>query len=165
MELQEIIDRLESAVSTSAKLPMAGRAVVHTEQILELLDQIRDAIPSNIKEANQILNMRDNIISQAQMEARRIKASAEEEAKARISDSEVLSGAQRKAEEAVLEAQHRAQKMVADADKQTRARREGADQYAKEVLGKLEQELGNLQATVRAGVETLSRNNGEKVKV
>ncbi len=164
MELQELIDRMESAVSTSAKMPLAGRTMVHTEQLLELMDQLRDAIPSNIKEANQILNMRDNIISQAQMEARRIKASAEEEAKARVGESQILADAQRRAEEAMLEAQHRAQKMVADADKQARARREGADQYAKDVLGKLEEELANLQATVKAGVDTLSRS-GEKVKV
>ena len=164
MEIREIIDRIESAVSTSARLPMGGRTVVHTEPLLELLDQLRDAIPNNIREANQILNMRDNIISQAQMEARRIKASAEEEAKTRTSESQVLADAQRRAEESMLEAQHRAQKMVGDAEKQARARREGADQYAREVLGKLEEELANLQATVKAGVDALSRS-GEKVKI
>ena len=165
MEMQELLDRLESAISTSARLPLGGRTVVHTEQLLETIDQLRDAIPANVKEANQIINMRDNILSQAQMESRRIKASAEEEAKSRVSDSQVLSDAQRRAEETILEAQHRAQKTVADAEKQAKARREGADQYAKEVLDKLDQEISNLQATVRAGLDALSRNSGEKVRV
>lgn len=157
MEILELLDKLESMVSSSARLPMAGRAVINLEQVMELVDQLRNAIPENVKEAQQILQKRDNILNQSLMESRRMRSAAEEEAGARVNEGQIMKDAQRKADELLADAQHRAQRMVGEADKQARARIKGADQYAQEVLQKLEQELDNLLNTVRTGVATLDK--------
>ncbi len=157
MEILELVDKLESTLSSSARLPMAGRAIVNLEQLLEMVDQLRSAIPDNMKEAQMILQKRDNILNQALMESRRVRAAGEEEASAKVAENQIVKDAQRKAEETLVEAQHRAQRLLGEADKQARARIKGSDQYAREVLQKLEQELDNLLGTVRTGIAALDR--------
>ena len=80
MELSSLIDKLEEAINSGTGLPV-GRVLVERDKISDLLMQIRAAIPTDVQEAQDLLGMRQNLIDQALVETRRIKTSAEEDAR------------------------------------------------------------------------------------
>ena len=128
---------------------------VDAEKLLELVDQLRVAVPQDVSEAEEVLRKREDLLNQSLGEARRIRASAENEFRSRIDDNELIHEAQKQSEKLVEEAQGKAQRILDTADSDANTRRSSADQYSQEVLYKLEQEVAGLLGTVRNGIEVL----------
>ena len=128
---------------------------VDAEKLLELVDQLRVAVPQDVSEAEEVLRKREDLLNQSLGEARRIRASAENEFRSRIDDNELLQEAKKQGEKLVEEAQGKAQRILDTADSDATTRRSSADQYSQEVLYKLEQEVAGLLGTVRNGIEVL----------
>lgn len=126
-----------------------------SKKIMELVDQMRLAVPQDVKSAQEILLKKDSIINQAHAEARRIKASAEEEFRARLDQNELVKAARRRSDEMVEEAQRKAHRIMEQAESDARTRRTEADAYALQTLRRLEKELTTLLTTVRRGLEVL----------
>lgn len=154
MELSSLIDKLEEAINSGTGLPV-GRVMVERDKISDLLMQIRAAIPTDVQEAQDLLGMRQNLIDQALVETRRIKTSAEEDARNRVKDSEITKEAKTQAEEIVTAAQGKAQRILEEAASQADATKQDADRYAHSALQKLEHEVTTLLETVRGGIELL----------
>jgi len=128
---------------------------VDAEKLLELVDQLRVAVPQDVSEAEEVLRKRKELLNQSVGEARRIRASAEDEFRSRIDDNELIQEAKKQSEKLVEEAQRKAQRILDTADSDADTRRTSADQYSQEVLYKLEQEVAELLGTVRNGIEVL----------
>ncbi|MBI2856580.1 MAG: hypothetical protein HYX93_07025 [Chloroflexi bacterium] len=155
MELADLIDRLEKALSSGTTVPATGRVLVEKEKLAELVARIRSAIPVDIQEAQDLLQMRESLINQALTEARRIRSAAEEEARSLVKENEIAKEARKHSDELTTEAQRRAQRILDEAESQASSRRAGADEYAQIALQKLEEELTGLLETVRHGIEVL----------
>jgi len=155
MELSSLIEKLEEVISSGTGVPATGRVLIEREKLAELVRQIRVAIPADIQEARDLLQMRENVINQALLEAKRIRNVAEEEARARVTENEITKDARKQSEETIEEAQRTAQRILDDTDTQANARRAGADQYAQATLLKLEQELAQVIDTIRNGIEAM----------
>jgi len=134
---------------------MSRKALVDPDVILELVDQLRVAIPQDITEAEEVLRKREALLNHSLEEARRIRASAETEYRSRVDESELVKEAEKQAAQIVEEAQQKAQHILDMADDDAANRRSSADQYAQEVLYQLEQEVAGLLTTVRRGIEVL----------
>ena len=52
-------------------MPVTGTIMVEKKKMMELVDQLRLAIPQEVKAAEEVLNRKDSILSQAVTEARR----------------------------------------------------------------------------------------------
>ena len=128
---------------------------VDAEKLLELVDQLRVAVPQDVSEAEEVLRKREELLNQSLGEARRIRASAEDEFRSRIDDNELIQEAKKQSEKLVEEAQGKVQRILDTADSDANTRRSSADQYSQEVLYKLEQEVAGLLGTVRNGIEVL----------
>jgi len=142
-------------VATSTSVPATGRAVVDKAKIQELVDQLRLAIPEDVKAAQEILQQRDTLFTQAQVEARHIKVEAEEQFRTKVNESELVKAARRRADDVISDAQRKAGRLLEQADAEAKARRNEADAYAAEVLRSLDKQLTSLLATVRRGLEAL----------
>ena len=155
MELSSVIDKLEEAISSGTGVPATGRVLIEREKLTELVRQIRIAVPADIQEARDLLQMRENVINQALLEAGRIRSAAEEEARARVAESEITKDARKQSEKTIEEAQRKAQRILDETDSQANARKAGADQYAQATLQKLEQELTQVVNTIRNGIQVM----------
>ena len=158
IDIVNVIDRLETLVNTSRTVPVSGNIMVEKKKIMELVDQLRLAIPQEVKAAEEILHRRDNIVNQAANEARHTKAKAEEEYRERLDKTEILTHAQKKAEEMLGDAEHRAARMVQQAEHESESRRTDADAFALQSLRALERELNTLSGSVRKGIDLLAGN-------
>ena len=116
---------------------------------------MRVAVPKDIMEAEEVLQRRDDILSQSLVEARRIRATAESEYRSRIDESELVKKAEEEGARVVEEAQQKAQRILDIADSDAKTRRASSDQYAQDVLYQLEQQVAGILSTVRRGIDAL----------
>lgn len=152
MDILHLIDRLEEILNESRPLPFTHNVVVDEDKILDLIDQMRVAIPEEVKKAQQLLAQRDRILAQAQEEANRTLAIAREKSEQLVE------------RDAVVQAAHaRAEQIVAQSRNDIQNTRREADEYALDTLTRLEMELDRSLTQVRNGIRTLQTDlTGEK---
>ena len=75
-----LVERLDSLIANGTKLPFSNNVVVDQLQAQELLDQLRAAVPEEVRQAKRINQESERILERAQEEAEHIKARAQEQA-------------------------------------------------------------------------------------
>lgn len=150
MDILHLIDRLEELFNESRAIPFTHNVIVDEEKMLDLIDQMRVAIPDEVKKAQKIIAERDRILAQAQEEANRTLALAREKGEQLIERDAIVQSAQARAEQMVAQ-------IVADAE-QTRR---DADNYVIETLTKLELELERYLNQVRNGIMALRESQNK----
>ncbi|MEX2430559.1 MAG: hypothetical protein WD645_01410, partial [Dehalococcoidia bacterium] len=141
MEILDMVDKLESMALQAKKMPLTGQSMVDSERLLELIDQMRLAIPRNIQEAQEVIDRREQIINQTMLDARRIRVTAESDSRHLVEDSELVKSAKKRGEEIYAEAEQKGQRLLQAVEAEARSRKAGADQYCQDVLEKLESEI------------------------
>jgi hypothetical protein len=76
------VERLESIIANGKKLPLTNNVVVDQTAALGLIDELRVAVPEEVRAAKRINSEGERIIEKAQEEAERIVARAQEQARA-----------------------------------------------------------------------------------
>lgn len=125
-------------------MPGTRKAFVDRDAVLELIDQLRVAIPDEIQAAKRINAEGERILEKAQEEATRIVSRAQEQAAFLISERGLTEGA---------EAEGR--QIVAEAEAAGRGVAEGADSYATQVLLALQTEVEKTMAAIHKGIDVL----------
>lgn len=101
MRVDELISELQDLVADSKTLPLSGgKVIIDAEKIYDILDEIQDTLPAEVRQAKNIVADRSQIIAEAKKEADDIIRAAEERKKQMIEQSEVMREA--KAESAEL---------------------------------------------------------------
>jgi vacuolar-type H+-ATPase subunit H len=144
MNIHEAIDGLEYLIGHSRQVPLTRTVMIDQEAALELIDNLRLALPDEIKQARWTMQEQQRLLAEAQAEAARIIARAGERAQTMIGQQELHRRAEKQAETVLKES-------AAKADEIRRA----ADAYAFEVMRNLEGQLLKTMATVKKGVEAL----------
>lgn len=144
MDILQLIDRLEELFNEGKAIPFTHNVAVDEDRMLDIIDQMRIAIPEEVKKAQQLLSQRDRVMAQAQEEANRTLQLAREKADGVISKDNI-----------VLEAQRRAEQIVAQARADADATRRDADDYVIESLQRLQDELERFLNQVHNGIRTL----------
>ena len=75
-----LVERLESIIANGKKLPLTNNVVVDQAAALDLIDELRVAVPEEVRAAKRINSEGERIIEKAQEEAERIVARAQEQA-------------------------------------------------------------------------------------
>ena len=135
---------------------MGGNVMVDKKKVMELVDQLRLAIPQEVKAADEVLSQKDHILNQATVDARRVKARAEDEYRDRLDQSEIIEVAQKRADQATADAEERVTRMLQQSENESRSRRTDADAYALRSLRALERQLHEINGSVRKGIDMLS---------
>src|SRR3954468_3582663 len=137
-----LLERLESQIATSPGL--RAKALVDRDAALDLIDQLRVAIPEEVQAAKRINAEGERILEQAQDESTRIVSRAQEQAAFLISERGLTEGAEAEGRRIIAEAQATGLDVAA-----------GADHYATQMLLALETEVTKALAGVRKGIEVL----------
>jgi hypothetical protein len=167
MEILELIDTLEELVIQARRLPVGGNLVVDRKRMLDVIDQMRLAVPNDLRQAQQILEIREQIIDEAHDTARQAIARGEQEREHRIEESSVLREAQERSQQLLMDSEARARTVIAEADATAAAhlseaaeaaskQLDDADRYALEVLRRLETQLQAFLDSIRTSMESLS---------
>jgi len=150
MDILHLIDRLEELFNQSRPLWFTHNVIVDEDRMLDLIDQMRVAIPDEVKKAQQLLAQRDRILAQAQEEANRTLAIAREKSEQLVERDAIVQAAKARADQ-----------IIAQAQTEVESTREEADTYALDTLRRLEVELDRSLTQVRNGIITLQNERHE----
>jgi hypothetical protein len=90
--------------------------MVEEEQFLALVDQLRIAVPNEIKQAQRVIRERENIIAEAQDEASRILDAARKRAEYFVSQEGILNEARQQAEGILAQAEEKRKRALGEID-------------------------------------------------
>lgn len=144
MEIVYLIDRLESLINEAKRLPLTSGVIVNQDEFLKIIDQMRITIPQEIREARRLKEERGQVIARAQAEAEKIVAEAKGEVNGLLAEEKLLKAAKEESARIIEQARREAEKI-----------RKGADEYAIEVLGQLQDQMMTLQTTIQNGLDYL----------
>lgn len=111
-----LLDQLEEFVGIGKRVPFSARVMVEEEDFLALVDQLRVAVPNEIKQAQRVIKERERIVGEAQEEGARIVKAARDRADALVSQSGVLAEARQRSEEVLRQAEEERQRARGEID-------------------------------------------------
>lgn len=150
MNLVILLDRLDQLIGSATEIPLTGKSLVDTEEALDLIDKIRNALPEEVKRAEWLTSEKDRMLKESQAEAERIVVQAEEYAAKLVSESEI-----------VRRAREEAQRILEQARQEARQLEKESQEYAERVLANLEEALQRTMNVVKQGRENLKAGKTE----
>jgi hypothetical protein len=144
MDILQLIDRLEELFNDGKAIPFTHNVAVDEDRMLDIIDQMRIAIPEEVKKAQQLLSQRDRVMAQAQEEANRTLDLAREKADALVKKDPI-----------VQEAERRADQIISNARIEAETIRQDADDYVIDSLSRLQDELERSLNQARNGIRKL----------
>lgn len=111
-----LVDRLEELVSLGKRVPLSSRVMVEEEEFLALVDQLRVAVPNEIKQAQRVIKERERIIGEAQEEASSIVKAAQDRTEILVSQHGVLAEARVRGEDILRRAEEERQRTRGEMD-------------------------------------------------
>ncbi len=144
MDILQLIDRLEELFNDSKSIPLTRNVMVDEDRMLDIIDQMRIAIPEEVKKAQQLLGQRDRVLAQAQEEANRTLDLARQKADQLSSKEMVVQESQRRGEQILTQARTDAENTRGD-----------ADDYVMRSLTQLQAELERISNQVENGIRVV----------
>ncbi|MGY1713644.1 MULTISPECIES: hypothetical protein [Geodermatophilus] len=158
--LYETVDELSRLIENARSVPMSGSCILPRDQLLDLLDDLRENLPDEVHAAGAIVEQRTEILEQAQAEAEQLTGRTREEADrlvagARRQREEILGTARRQRDELLARAQAEADELLEQAEAEAdRLLAEARDHHAA-VLADAEAQQAELLAVAQAEHERL----------
>ena len=146
MSVYRVLDKLEAYVHEGTWLP-AGYRVLSEERLIEFVEKIRATLPEEVGRAKIIAKDQERVLRHAQEKAQAIVENAASVHEELLDKNEIVQRARTTAEVVLREAEERARKI-----------REGADQYAAQVLAEMEARLASALGSVQKGRAALTRS-------
>ena len=148
MTLMSQLENLETMI-VKGRVPGTARTLVNLDKISTSIEEMKTEMPTQINEAEGIVRQKDAIIKQAELEARRIRAYADEEATtiralAEEQSNTLLTTSQEEARKMIEEteitraANEKAAKIETDADKRAAQLIEDAETRVNGILNEAE---------------------------
>ena len=143
--MEDLLDEAIQLVADARPAPMSSMAKVDRDELLDLLEDIRDLQPEEVKAARWLLRERDQFLADARREHDAIIEQGRAEV-ARIVDRQ-----------AVVEAgEDKARRIVTQAREDARQTRRQLDDYCERKLANFERMLNETMSAVREGRQRLT---------
>ena len=152
MDILHLVDRLEELFNESRPFPFTKFVIVDEDRMLDIIDQMRVAVPDEMKKAQKLLAERDKVLAQAQEEANRTVKIARDKSEGLVTRDSIVESAQMKATDIIQQAQLDAEQT-----------RKEADQYVMDSLRNLEVEAERVINQIRNGIRTLQEQDYDEV--
>src|SRR5205814_1641030 len=135
MDVLVLIDKLDDLVHNAKQVPLTDQVRVDKEEIYDILDQMRATIPEEIKQARWIVKERQEMLAEAKREAERI-VKAE-------SGRQTAVG---RGDDGVARAPAGEHRPLGEQEGLGEGRRDGGDLAARETVGRVVDEVGDVDA-------------------
>jgi len=142
MDALEIIDKIEELLDKGKKVPFTSNIMISENEIYEILDELRNVLPEEFRQARWIVKEREDTIEESKRQSDRIIREAIERAEMLVNESEILKNAKRQAEN-----------LLSIAEAKSRTIKLEAEDYADEKLAGFEAALHKILAAIERGRE------------
>lgn len=148
----ELLEYLQDIVDNSPKVPMSGKIMLDKREILEVIDQIINYLPDQLKKAEWIMNEKERILNEAKKEYDSVKKETTNMMRKNIENHNI-----------VKEARERAEEIIASAQRDAKAIRLGSRDYSDEILSQVDKELEIQKMKLITGLQANFENAANEI--
>jgi len=146
-DVLSIIEHMENIIEEASGVFFSDKVMVDQDELLDLIKDIRIALPEELKKASYINENRDRILAQAQEEADLIVEEAENKIQDLVDEDGITREANFRAEEIITRAQENAKEI-----------RLGSLEYADSILINIEDGLMEIIETIKENRDELKED-------
>ena len=99
MRVLELLEEIEEIVDTAAGFPLTGKIMVDSQELLEIVREIRAELPDEIQQAQWIKNERERIIAEAKTQYEAVIDDAQKQADTLVENNDITVKAKMRADE------------------------------------------------------------------
>ena len=104
-DIIELLDILYGMVTEAWSVPLGNdKCIIEREKAIEIINEIKNSLPTAIAEAQRLVSARDEFIGNAKREAEALRKNAEEQAHQMIEEQEVVRVARARSSEMIAAA-------------------------------------------------------------
>lgn len=155
MKVDDLVLQLQDIINDAKAVPFSnGKVMVSSNDIYDILDQIQDSMPAEVRQAKNIVADRKQILAEANRESENIIRAAEERKKAMLNQNEL-----------VREAQAKASEIVEDAKKKSAEIRNAANVYVSSIIKRTEEGIAEQLSEIRKTKQNIAnsqKSNSDK---
>ena len=171
--ITKLIDKMSRHIDGFKAGPLSKDKIkISKDELLDFLDDLRQALPDELEEAEKITNAKNEILKAAKNKAAKMEAEAEEKLRDIIKDDEIVIAAEKEADFIIDSAEKEADEIIKEAEEMAEQIKLGALSYAEEMLAAVEKMLShNLETTIansnsvvdtlKSNLEIIQNNRGE----
>ena len=152
----ELLEYLQDMVENSPKVPITGKAIIDTKEFDEVIDQITNYLPDQLKKAQWVVSEKERILEEAKKEYDMAQKETFEMMKQSLENHDI-----------VREAKIRAQEIIAQAQRDAKAIRIGSRDYSNDILMQLDIEIEKNKAelikSMQASFEKVAKDIEENL--
>ena len=138
-DVLELIEMLYTMVTEAWGVPLGNeKCIVERDKVLNLLDDIKAQLPTELAEAKRMVANRDEYVGSAKREAEAIRKAADERAKAMMEEQEIVRAAKQRSNE-----------LLTNAESRTRELYRVANAYVDDALRRTEEAISSALSEVR----------------
>lgn len=149
MKTDKLLEDLESAILSSSKVPFSDKRMVEEEEIMQILDEIKESLPLEMDEARKVVAEKEKILADAQRHADSMVAQAKDYIAKITEESEM-----------VRQAQEQANQIIGNANQSSEELKNSSITYAADVLKYVEGTLEKTLESIRQNRNSLT-NSGK----
>lgn len=98
MTVLDLLDELEEIVDTAPNVPLTGKIMVESSELLEIVDDIRKALPEDVKQAKWLKDEKERILADAKDEYEKIINEAKKQAGFLVDNNDITLKAKKRAD-------------------------------------------------------------------
>ena len=139
MNVEELLEMMEETLEAGTAVPFSpSKRMVDVDRMRDIIDEVRNNLPDEIRESKKIVNDREQIMQNARIESESIIQQAEERARVLTSEQEIVKRSQQHAAEILSAAQKSAKELTRK-----------ATLYCETILKNSEEVLGRSMADIK----------------
>ena len=146
-----LIDDLDNLMQRALRVPASGKVLIDEDAVYDILDQMREVAPDEVRLGQRIAAERERILADARAQASRLMEEATVQVKSHLDEQAVVQAARERAGQLEETARKQAASLQADADR-----------YVAGQLNALEQRLQRVLRETQAGRRALRVSSEER---
>ena len=166
--LEKLFEEFYSMVVNAKHVPFTEKVMLDEDEVMNLIEDLKNAIPREIKSATQVLEEQKNIVNKAYADADRIVEQAKNEAERIVSVAKADADAKIQQEEIVKQANAVAEEIKADSLRYQEETKAAADAYAlrmkQDALEYVDDMMSFLSENLKSALHSLDENRDNVAK-
>lgn len=145
-EFTELLQGLQQVVERGKTIPLIKQEIVDAEALRQILSKLRNAVPEAIVTASKVVNLREEILREAEAERRKLVESSAVVREAKEEQARILKQTEAKVQALLADARQKAQQAAEeirkDADRYAQKSKEKVFNYALDLLKSVHESIG-----------------------
>lgn len=144
MDLIQLIEEMEDLMDGASTVPFSKKVMVDADEVLEILTEMREALPEEIKQAQWVTEEKERIVTEAEREADAIRKGAQKDADGMNKDAQKRFEALINEHDITKQAEKYGEEIVSKAEQNARVLKMQSITYVDEMLATTQNKIQDL---------------------